>query len=124
MIPIRPGSLPAPLSQPSTGGAPVRSPFAARLAPGAAGAAAAGAASISGRDIVAAALQGKTSPRSYAAMLAPITSALGGAGQVVEGLAGLAGDAAEQLKLLDDVKTYIMTNSIFDAANMPTVDPL
>lgn len=124
MIPIRPGSLPAPLSQPSTGGAPVRSPFAARLAPGSAVAATAGAASISGRDIVAAALEGRTSPRSYAAMLAPITSALDGAGQVVEALAGQAGDSAELLQLVDDVKTYIMTNSIFDAANTPTVDPI
>lgn len=108
-LPIRPGlTLPAVAQGVSTSVRPAQTGFAARLVSAGVTSAAPAAASGIGRQVVSSVLQGVQSARSYASLL-------GGAA---------AGDdeVAKFTKMLDDIKTYIQTNSIFDAANMPIVE--
>lgn len=107
-LPIRPGlSLPVVAQGVSTV-RPAQAGFAARLASAGVTSAAPAAASGIGRQVISAVLQGVQSPRSYASLLTG-----GGASP---------DEIAELTKLMDDIKTYIQTNSIFDAANMPIVE--
>ncbi len=115
----------APSSMPSAGGVG-RAGFSTLIQPSRAGAPQ--AAGISGRQVVAAALGGGLSPRSIVVMAArAVGGAVGGpvgnvVGNVVGGLVDNAGKAAEELEFLDQVRNYILTNSIFEATNMPLVE--
>ncbi len=106
-----------PVSNSSAGGV-ARTGFSTLLQPSRGGATA--QTGISGRDVVAAALGGGLSPRSVVAAAA---RAVGGPiGNVVGGIVDTAGKAAETMAFLDQVRNYVLTNSIFEAANMPVVE--
>ncbi len=111
------GPVPQLPSMPSAGGV-ARSGFSTLLQTSRGATPVAGG--ISGRQVVAEALAGGVSPRSMASMVA---RAVGGpVGNVVAGVIDTAGQAAETLQFLDTVRNYILTNSIFQAANMPLVE--
>jgi hypothetical protein len=118
--PIRLGGLAPQLATPqvATGGA-ARSAFSSLLQPSTARAATS-TSGVSGRQVVAAALGNGLSPRSIASMAA---RAVGGpVGNAVAGVIDQTGQDAETLGFLDQVRNYILTNSIFEAGNMPLVE--
>lgn len=116
--PFRIGGPTPQLIQTSNSAGPARVAFSSRLMPS--GVAPAASGGITGRQVVSAALNGIASPRSLVTMVAGIVG--GPVGGAVAGIAGQAADSLKQLQLLDQVRTYIMTNAIFDAANAPVVE--
>lgn len=108
-LPIRPGfSLPVVAQGVATTVRPAQAGFAARLVSAGVTSATPAAASGIGRQVISTVLQGAQSARSYASLLTG-----GGASP---------DETAELTKMIDDIKTYIQMNSIFDAGNVPTVE--
>lgn len=107
-LPIRPGfSLPVVAQGVATTVRPAQAGFAARLVSAGVTSATPAASGI-GRQVISTVLQGAQSARSYASLLTG-----GGASP---------DETAELTKMIDDIKTYIQMNSIFDAGNVPTVE--
>jgi hypothetical protein len=116
--PIRSGGLSPQLIQSPSSSASSMVAFSSRLMPVASSVGP--ATGISGRQVVAAALNGGASPRSLAQMASRVVG--GPIGTVVGTVTGGLQQQQDYLNLLDQTRNYILTNSIFDAANMPLVE--